>query len=56
MAILYHEVPNPSLTIRDFFIATCPIRIKDEGAARAVHRLVYSDLKPGAPLRVLGET
>jgi hypothetical protein len=38
IAILYHEVPNPNITIRNFFIAVC--RQATSGAVRSTGRLV----------------
>jgi hypothetical protein len=37
IAILYHEVPNPNLTIRNFFIAVCG-RGSQRAFRRGVHR------------------
>jgi hypothetical protein len=36
IAILYHQVPNPNITIRNFFIAVRPVRRREGGEQGAV--------------------
>ena len=39
IAILYHQVPNPNITIRDFFIAVCPaVQEQEEDGVEARRR------------------
>jgi hypothetical protein len=44
IALLYHEVPNPNLTIRNFFIA---VPHRDTLSVRSRHGEVVSELSEG---------